>query len=121
MQTGHTLDDVGGSLSWRALGAFLRKIDPAGALAQELEPEIAAWAGTFRTNVILADIYDMLAQINANLITALSRRRAKAPPRYPRPGDDNKRRLGRDALEAEELDDWFENKRRQRKHAEEVD
>lgn len=110
MQTGYSLDDVGGALSWSALGAFLQRVDPGSALAHELEPELSAWATSFKTNAILADIYDMLAQINANLVSGFSRRRSQKPKRYPRPGDDDKRKLGKNAVSIEELDKWFKKK-----------
>lgn len=112
MQTGYSLDDVGGALSWSALGAFLHKADPESSLAHELEPELAAWATRFKTNAILADIYDILAQINANLVSGFSRKRASKPKRYPRPGDDSKRKVGKNAVSIEELDKWLASKRK---------
>lgn len=114
MQTGHTLDDVGGALSWGALGAFLHKVDTSSAIAYEIEPDVASFASPFKTNAILADIYDMLAQINANLVAGFSRRRTTKPRRYPRPGDNDKRRLGKDGVTVSELDSWFAKKKQQR-------
>ena len=110
VQTGYSLDDVGGALSWSALGAFLHKADPGSALAYELEPELTAWASSFKTNAILADIYDVLAQINANMVAGFSRKRTQKPKRYPRPGDDDKRKLGKNAVSINELDEWFRRK-----------
>lgn len=80
-------------------------------MAQELEPDLAAWASTFKTNAILADIYDVLSQINANLVGGFSRKRTQKPKRYPRPGDDDKRKVGKDAVSVEELDQWIRAKR----------
>lgn len=114
MQTGYTLDDVGGALSWSALGAFLHMVEPDGAIANEIEPEMAAFAGRVKTNAILADIYDMLAQINANMVAGFSRKRSQKPKRYPRPGDDSKRRIGKESLTVGELDNWFAQKKQQR-------
>ena len=115
MQTGHTLEDVGGTLSWSALGAFLHKVDPSGAIAQELEPEIASFASTFKTNAILADIYDLLAQMNANIVAGFSHKRTPKPRRYPRPGDNDKRKIGKDSgMTTSDLDEWFAAKKRQR-------
>ena len=116
MQTGFTLDDVGGALSWSALGAFLHRVDPDSAIAHELEPDIAAFSSRFRTNAILADIYDILAQINANLVAGFSRKRAQKPKRYPRPGDDSKRRIGKaSATTMSELDSWIAQKREKKR------
>ena len=114
MQAGYSLDDVGSTLSWSALGAFLHRVDPDSAIAQEIEPDIAAFSSRFKTNAILADIYDILAQINANLVAGFSHRRTARPRRYPRPGDDNKRRIGKDSMTVNELDSWFAEKKRQR-------
>lgn len=114
VQTGHTLDDVGSALSWSALGAFLHRVEPDGAIAHEIEPEIAAFSSRFKTNAILADIYDLLAQINANLVAGFSRKRTSKPRRYPRPGDESKRRIGKDSMTISELDNWFAKKKKQR-------
>lgn len=114
MQTGHTLDDVGGALSWSALGAFLHKIEPNSAIAHEIEPEIAVFSGTFKTNAILADIYDVLAQINANLVAGFSRASASKPRHYSRPGDGDKRRIGKESMTVDELDSWFAQRKKQR-------
>lgn len=110
--TGFTLDDVGGALSWSALGAFLHRIEPDGAIAQEIEPDIAAFSSRFKTNAILADIYDVLAQINANLVAGFSRKRSQKPRRYPRPGDNSKRQIGKNnGMSVDELDNWFAQKK----------
>ena len=115
MQTGFTLDDVGSAMSWSALGAFLHRVEPDGAIAHEIEPEIAAFSSRFRTNAILADIYDILAQINANLVAGFSRKRPQKPRRYPRPGDNDKRRIGKNnGMTMSELDNWFAQKKQQR-------
>lgn len=114
MQTGYTLDDVGSTLSWSALGAFLHRVEPDGAIAHEIEPDIAAFSSRFKTNAILADIYDVLAQINANMVAGFSRKRTSKPKRYPRPGDNDKRRIGKDSLTVNELDSWFAKKKQQR-------
>lgn len=116
VQTGFTLDDVGGALSWSALGAFLHQVEPDGAIAQEIEPDIAAFSSRLKTNDILADIYDILAQINANMVAGFSRKQAHKPRRYPRPGDNSKRHIGKNnSMTVNELDSWFAEKRKQKK------
>ena len=85
---------------------------------QELQPEMAAWNDTLKTNAILADIFDMLASINANLVAIGTRKAARKPKSYPRPGrkdPDNERHFGSGALPPDELRRWFEEKRA--KHA----
>jgi hypothetical protein len=116
--TGHQLEDVGRSLSWDALRSFLRYPAPDSALMREMHPESAAWVTTTKTNAILADIYDILAAINANLVAVGSRKAAKAPRPYPRPSTgkngENERHIGSGALPPDELEKWFEEKRRDR-------
>ena len=78
----------------------------------ELDPDLARWCGQAKTNAILADIYDMLAMINANLCAMNSGKRAKKPKAYKRPGDKGEQRIGKNALPPDELRKWFEKKRR---------
>lgn len=80
----------------------------------EVNPDLSAWASRVKTNAILADIYDQLAVINANLLAIGSRRPAKTPKPYPRPGKkdpENTQHFGRGALPPDELRAWFEKKR----------
>lgn len=81
---------------------------------QQLNPELAEWGSNVKTNAILADICDMLALINSNLIAMASRKPAKKPKPYPRPGakgKDGSRHYGSGALPANELHEWIERKR----------
>lgn len=113
-RTGHELNDIGSTLSWSAFGSFLKKLDPHSALFWEVHPEIAKWTDTVKTNAILADIYDVLASINANLISVGSGKPAKRPKPYPRPTKqehDDEQRFGTGALPPSELHDWIERKR----------
>ena len=115
MMTGHSLEDIGRSLPWSALGAFLRNPEITGEIARDLEPELTKWVSTAKTNAILADIYDMLAMINANVCAVGSGRKATKPKSYPRPNDSEKKSIGKNALPPDQLREWFEQKRKQRK------
>lgn len=121
-KTGHELKDVGASLSWQALASFVLYVDENSALHREMDPERAVWAQTVKTNGLLADIYDLLAQINANLIAVGSHKKAKHTKPYPRPGMEEKRddvkHFGKNALPPDELRAWFARKREEhgRKH-----
>lgn len=113
-KTGFEVNDIGRSLSWTALGSFLKNIDANSAFMAELHPEHAAWATQSKTNTILADIFDMLAQLNANLVALGAGRPAKKPKPYKRPTTkqpENERHFGRGALPPDELRKWFERKR----------
>lgn len=73
-----------------------------------------AWGTQLKTNLILADIWDMLAQINANLVAIGSGDPAKKVKPYPRPvpqKPENEQHYGRGALPADELHKWIEGKR----------
>lgn len=112
--TGHSLDDLGRTLSWSALRSFLHHVEITGELAMELDPDLAKWAGSLKTNAILADIYDMLAMINANLCAMGSGKRATRPKNYPRPYDNKKKTIGKNALPPDQLREWFDKKREKR-------
>ena len=116
--TGYQLKDIGTTLSGGAVNSFLQNERVDSALMQELHPDFAGWGSTFKTNTILADIFDMLANINANLVALGSRKAAKQPKPYPRPvkkHPEDERHFGRGALPPDELRKWFEEKRA--KHA----
>ena len=111
-ETGHELRDVGGALSWGALGSFLSSIQLGSALAGELNPDMAKWATRAKTNEILADIYDLLAIINANLHVHITHKPGKKPKPYKRPGDKDKRHIGKGALPLSKMREWIESRRR---------
>lgn len=90
MKRGYTLDDVGGVLSWDALGDFIAKTEPGSALSYDLDPERAQWATVDGTNRILADIYDLLAVMNRTLAMMATKKKQKKPEPYPRPGQKKK-------------------------------
>lgn len=109
------MDDIGGALPWDALPSFVGGLDADSALAHEGRPEEAAWSTTAKTNAILADIYDALNQLNANLIAAASGKPSKRIKPYPRPrsrnDDANMKHYGSDPLPVSELEKWFEERR----------
>lgn len=114
-KTGHEVNDIGRTLSWDALDSFFKHIEPTSALMRDLYPEESAWFTTAKTNRILADIFDMLAQINANLVGLAERKPAKKPKPYPRPGQkpsDEEKHFGRGGLPPGQLREWFEAKRK---------
>lgn len=83
---------------------------------KEINPDVAEWSGALKTNAILADIYDILAAINANLVAMGTHKSAKNPKPYPRPvkrEPENERHFGSGALPPDELRKWIENKRKE--------
>lgn len=114
VRTGHELNDLGRTLSWSAFRSFLKKLDIHSALLSEINPELSVWADQTKTNAILADIYDVLASINANLIAIGTRKAARPPKPYKRPGKqerDDSKQFGSGALPPAELHAWIERKR----------
>ena len=94
----------------------MRKIDIDSETARELDPELSRWAGQLKTNMILADIFDMLAMINSNIVAMGSRKKATKPKSYPRYGDKDKKKIGKGALPPDELKEWFAKKRIENKN-----
>lgn len=118
MKVGYELNDIGGSLSWRALDSFIRNLSLSSATMRELNPELARWDTQLQTNTILADIYDMLAALNYNVLCMASKQKPQQPKSYPRPGkkeDEDKKKIGKGALPVADLREWFEQKRRDKK------
>ncbi len=81
-----------------------------------MDPQAASWATAVRTNAILADIYDALSSINANLMAIGSGKPAKKPKPYPRPknknDDENTRKIGQgQGMTHDELEAWMNRKR----------
>lgn len=118
-KTGHELRDVGDTLSWGALASFVLQREAGSALARDIDGDLALWSTTTKTNGLLADIFDILAQINANIVAIGEHGKARTPAKYPRPGmtdepSDNERHIGKGAMERSKLRQWFDKKRRER-------
>ena len=110
-KTGHQIDDIGGTLAWGAVASFLTKLTADSATVREQNPEVGRWASTTKTNTILADIYDVLAAINANLVR-MGHGKPKQPEPYPRPGQKKKNKHLGTAIPSEALHKWIEEKRK---------
>lgn len=92
-------------------------LGPDSALGRELHPKEGTWATRYQTNAILADIYDLLNQLNSNMIAIASRKRSEHPKPYPRPWETNNghketKRYGSEPLKVSDLDAWFEERRK---------
>lgn len=106
-KTKYTLDDVGGSLSWGALRSFVHFLDTSSALARDLDKS-TGWETPLTTNIILADMYDLLQVIHADLCARGGHKARKYKP-YPRPGGDvdKKRKIGSGAMPLDQLREWL--------------
>lgn len=109
-RTGYQLDDLGGSLTWGALSSFIGNLRTDSALARDMG-KATGWEDTLKTNEILADIYDMLQVINANIVRLGHGKHRKIKP-YPRPGQDEKqeRKIGKGAMPLSKLREWIKER-----------
>ena len=73
------------------------------AVAREIN-DYSGWESTVKTNLILADIYDILQSI----LLSFGKGKNKFKP-YPRPGkaNDNERKIGSGPMTPEELREWY--------------
>ena len=109
--TGYTLNDVGGRLPWSALSSFIDNLQVNSALFREMTGMKAGWDSTLKTNIILADLVDV---VNA-IAHGLSGKKHKVKP-YPRPfekgKDKEEKHIGKGALATvDDLRNWIKEKR----------
>lgn len=106
-RTNYQIDDIGGALSWSSLHSFIKYLPGDSALARDLGKSTAIWDSRIKTNAILADVYDLLQVLIANL----SGKKQNITP-YPRPGreDDNRRKFGKGALPLDQMRQWIKER-----------
>lgn len=116
-KTGHELNDVGRSLSWSALYSFIGTLGADSEVARDIAPDLHEWTTRLKTNMLLADIFDMLAMINANLVAVGSHKKTKQPKPYPRPSDKSKgNTYGNTPVPVADLRKLFAGKRKRHKN-----
>ena len=107
------MDDIGGALSWGSLNSFIKNLGSDSALAREVN-KTQGWETTTKTNALLADIFDLLQVIHADLVSWASNGKKKANIKpYPRPGketDKNVRKFGKGALPVDDLHAWIKGR-----------
>lgn len=115
-QTNYNLEDIGGALSWSAFSSFVRNLSVDSATFRSMNPDLSVWGTRIKTNFILADIYDLLAIINSNMIALGTHSLPKKPKAYPRPNkntkDENTQKIGKDGMPPDQLRKWFDERRR---------
>ena len=113
---GLELDEVGGSLSMGAFSSFIKGLatDYESELWRSTHEDMAIWSTTLKTNALLADIYDLLAQLNANMVGGFGRKKAAKVKPMQRPWlkDKTKRIGGKGALPKDKLREWINKHRR---------
>lgn len=107
-RVGATLDDVPTRISWRALGNFVGNLGIDSAYVREVEPEVARWVAPESLRPMLADLFDLVAVLNRNVVAASSKHRPRKPKPYPRPGRQDKGTVvGRDPIPIKDFDKWW--------------
>lgn len=73
-------------------------------MAAELYPDIADWSTTFKTNALLADIYDLMMAFAAMVGAKGSGKRPQSTTPYPRPWRKPDKQFG----EVRKISEWLE-------------
>lgn len=109
--TRYQLRDVGGALPYGALLHFIRYLPRTSALSKELVPrtDTERWLDGEATAAILADIFDAIRALDADVMHKGTRRKPKPPRPYPRPWDKSKGavHLGKDPIPIKDFEAWW--------------
>ena len=95
-------------LTWSDLRDFVAYLDTDSALWQATNPEWRGWGNRLHTEMILADLYDLLNALRTQHASANSKRRQKPPKPYPRPNAKNDV-MGAEPVPKGTFMDWWEN------------
>lgn len=100
-RTGRTLAEYEnmGAAGLVALLSFINYLPHDSALRSEMDPddEYGEWNTTRKTNVILADIFDVIVAANT--------KKGRKPKEYPRPKQ--KKKIGSGAIPISEFWEWW--------------
>lgn len=113
-----TIDDVGGTLSWRALLHFVGGLPPTSRLARELDPRLeslAPWLDGSMVAPLVADLIDCTNLARWEYATSCvgrGQRRPRGPRAVPRPWREDgggKRTIGRDPIPTRDFEGWWDS------------
>ena len=100
-RTGRTLSEYinMGAAGMVALLSFINYLPPDSQLRQTMDPqdEVGEWSTVKKTNIILADIFDVFVSANT--------KKGHKAKQYPRPKQ--KKRIGSGAIPISEFWDWW--------------
>lgn len=100
-RTGRTLTEYMdmGSAGIVALLSFIKYLPPDSAMRSEMDPkdEYGEWYTTRKTNIILADLFDVFVAANT--------KKGRKAKEYPRPKQH--RNIGKGAIPISEFWDWW--------------
>lgn len=109
---GHTLADVGRTLSWGALSHFCRYLPPTSQLGKELDgksAEMAAWLDGSLVAPLMAALIDSENFGRWEYAASVSRRKPKKPKQIKTPWStkDEEQKLGSDPIPVGDFEDWW--------------
>lgn len=109
--TRYQLSDLGGALSWGALLHFLQFVPRDSAFSQSVQPwtDAERWQRGEATAAILADIFDAVRALDADVMHKGTKRRPRQPKPYPRPWATDKGgvSVGKDPIPVSEFEAWW--------------
>jgi hypothetical protein len=106
--TDHTLADVPRDISWSDLSDFAKHLPADSACSREIDSDFASWNCRWKTNAILADIFDAIQWLSYGFVKAHSKVSPKKPKAYPRPhAKSNDIRYGKDAIPRDQFEKWW--------------
>ena len=110
--TGAGIEDLGTkTLSWKTANSIIKTLPINSALARELSPEISSWENTLKTNLLLADVIDLL-QLLVYVVSKIGGGNVQKPKPIKRPGSkDNSKHIGKGAMKVNDLKEWLFKRR----------
>lgn len=110
-KTNYQLRDVGGALPWGALLHFVQFLPRDSALKTELVPmtDVERWNDGCANAAILADLFDLVNQMRAEVAVNGTDHKPRRPRPYPRPGAKPKgvQHVGKDPIPVSEFESWW--------------
>lgn len=112
-RTGHSISELGSTLSWSTMYNFVTHLDEHSALAKQVSPDAVEWGSVTKTNFILADIFDILSAINYNIGQLAGSKKSQRPKPYPRPNNkESKNKFGKGAIPVSDIRNWIKSYRK---------
>ena len=110
--TGRTLHEYA-DMGWQGMSSLahlVRHLGPESMTwrATHEGDELPSWTSRPSTNAILADIYDVIAQLTRLFVIANSKSKPQRPRPYPRPNARDKGEvIGKGAIRVADFDSWW--------------
>ena len=103
-RVGVRLRDVPRTIGWDGVLVVTRHLPSDSALVRSMHPEYDGWS---REQMMLADIYDAIREVQWQVAAVLAKSRPRDPQPYPRPWDKRSMQYGSGAIPVSEFWDWY--------------